>query len=160
MQFEAQRVEKHKGGSANIVLIKPAPNLMSEDERIEGESTFFQFMCGMDIAWTDGGKAQGSGQLIITNKRFIGMIDSGEANGKQLAIGATGQTFCFMFPKRDVSEPEVKKRRLKPSEYTFRSNTSVESAFRLTVFGAYGFVKNNKIGICHDEHIVRALSKS
>jgi hypothetical protein len=160
IRFDRKEVEKYKGGSSNMVLISPATNLLSEDDAVGPEKTFFRIICEIGLRTGDGTVAQGGGQLIITPERFIGMMDNnGTANGKELGFGQASVIFCFSCRRNDVGEPDVKKRRLKPSDFAFASRDGQPVAFKFSVFSAFGAIANNKVSMWHDDKMLKVLSE-
>jgi hypothetical protein len=117
--FERRSVAKIKAGSppSDMILVKPAGALLGAEEAVGPEPRWNNVLCGMLIKATDGTEAHGQGQLLITGQRLIGMIDNGTASdGPPLSIGTSGNIFCFTCHRDDVYPPQVKKRRLMPSD--------------------------------------------
>jgi hypothetical protein len=162
VRFERQSVAKIKPSShpADMVLMRPAGSLLSEEDALGPEPRWNCIMCGMKITANDGTGAQGSGLLVITAQRFIGMIENGVvAGGPPLALDTSGHVFCFTFRRDDVDSPHIKKHRLQPSEFTFRSKREVAMTFQLTVFSALAFIANGKTGYWYDKNMLHALSE-
>jgi hypothetical protein len=161
VRFERQSVAKIKASSppADMILIRPAGSLLSEEDAVGPEPRSSYIMCGMGLRTQDGTAAQGSGLLVITAQRFIGMIDDGmAAGGPLLALDTSGHVFCFTLRRDDVDSPHIIKHRLQPSEFIFRSKRELAAAFQLNVFSALVFIANGKMGYWHDKNMLHALS--
>jgi hypothetical protein len=103
IRFIRQSVKKIKASSppADMVLIKPNGELLKEADKVGPEPRWRYVLCGMRLKALDGTAAQGSGLLVITAHRFIGMIEDGVvAGGPPLALNNSGHVFCFSV-KRD-----------------------------------------------------------
>lgn len=162
VRFERQSVAKIKTGSppADMILIRPAGSLLSEEDAVGPEPRSNYIMCGMKLTVHDGTIAQGSGLLLITAQRFIGMIGKGVAAGAPpLALDTSGHAFCFTLRREDVDPPRIRKRRLQPSEFTFQSKKEAAAAFQFTVFSAAVFIANGKMGYWYDKNMLHALSE-
>lgn len=162
IRFERRSVAKIKAGDppSDLVLIRPAGALLPADDSVGPEPRWNHILCGMHIKALDGTDVQGAGQLIITGQRFIGVIDSGNAaNGRKLSVNTTGAVFCFTFHRDDVYQPEVKKHRLTPSDFAFRSKEAQPVAFRLLVVSAMAYVANDKMGYWYDKNMLHCLSE-
>jgi hypothetical protein len=161
VRFERHTVEKAEaGGPTDMVLIRPAGALLSPDESVGPEPRWNDILCGMRLKAMDGTDVQGQGQLLITGQRLIGMIENGKATaGPPLSVGTSGNIFCFSCHRDDVYAPQVKKHRLMPSDFHFRSKEEQPVAFALLVFMAMGYVANDKVGYWHDKDMLRALSE-
>ena len=55
--------------------------------------------------------------------------------------------------------PQVKKHRLTPSEFSFRSREEQSVAFQLSIFAAAADVANDKMGYWHDNNMLQTLSE-
>ena len=66
---------------------------------------------------------------------------------------------CFTLRRDDVDSPHIKKHRLQPSEFTFRSKKELTATFQFKVFSALAFLANGKMGYWHDKNMLRALSE-
>jgi|SRR5579859_41427 len=162
IRFERHSVAKIKATDppSDMVLIKPAGALLSAEEAVGPEPRYNHILCGMRLKAMDGSDAQGQGQLILTGQRFIGMIDTGTAaGGPPLSVATSGHVFCFAFHRDDVYDPVVKKRRLTPSDFSFRSKDGQPVAFQLQVIMAMAYVANGKMGYWQDANMLRALSE-
>ncbi len=162
VRFERQSIAKIKASSppADMVLIRPAGSLLSEEDAVGPEPRARYILCGMELKAHDGTAAQGSGLLVITAQRFIGMIGNGVvAGGPPLALDTSGHAFCFTLRRDDVYSPHIKKHSLKPSEFTFRSKEELAVGFQLAVFAAWAFIGNGKMGYWHDKNMLQALSE-
>jgi translation elongation factor EF-1beta len=53
----------------------------------------------------------------------------------------------------------VKKHRLTPSDFSFRSKEEQPVAFQLLVIAAMVYVANDKMGYWHDKNMLRSLSE-
>jgi hypothetical protein len=162
IRFERQSVAKIKAGSppSDMVLLRPAAGLLSDDDAVGHEPRWNHILCGLSLKAGDGTAAQGSGQLLITGRRFIGMIDDGTATGAPpLSIRKSGSVFCFTFLRDDVSAPVIKKNMLKPSDFSFRSKAELGAGFQLTVFAAFAYVANGKTNYWHDKNMLYTLSE-
>jgi hypothetical protein len=159
IRFERRTVAKIKGGTTDMVLLRPAGSLLQEDEAVGPEPRWNLVICGLHLEMGDGTVAEGSGQLLITGQRLIGMIDTGSATGSPpLSLEASGNVFCFTFNRLDVYAPDVKKHRMKPSDFSFRAREELEMSFRFIVFSAMAFVANDKTGLWYDKNMSYALS--
>ena len=159
VRLAARSVEGFKGETKELVLIRPAANLLAASDAIGPEAKFWQMFCGLSLRLGDGTRKGGSGQLLITEQRFIGMLDQAVGDdGKPKEMDPPGAAYCFTFLRSDVYEPEVEKKRLKPSDFTFRSKEEQAISFRLTVFAAYASVSKDKLHYWHDKDTFRALS--
>jgi hypothetical protein len=162
VRFERQSVAKIKASSppADMILIRPAGSLLSEEDAVGPEPRSNYIMCGMKLTAHDGTAAQGSGLLVITAQRFIGMIGDGVvAGGPPLALDTSGHVFCFTLRRDDVDSPHIKRHRLQPSDFTFRSKEELPTGFQFTVFAALVFIGNGKMGYWHDKNMLHALSE-
>jgi hypothetical protein len=162
IRFECHSVAKIKAGSTpnDMVLIKPAGALLSEEEAVGPEPRWNHILCGMRLQAMDGTNVQGNGQLIITGQRFIGMIDSGTAAGAPpLSVSTSGSIFCFTCHRDDVYPPQVKKHRLTPSDFSFRSKEEQPVAFQLLVIAAMAYVANDQMGYWYDKNMLHSLSE-
>jgi hypothetical protein len=160
--FERRSVAKVKAGSppSDMILVKPAGALLHEEEAVGPEPRWNNVLCGMLIKAIDGTEAHGQGQLLITGQRLIGMIDNGTASGgSPLSIGTSGNIFCFTCRRDDVYPPQVKKRRLTPSDFAFQSKQGQPVAFQLLVFAGAVYISNAKMGYWHDKNMLQALSE-
>jgi hypothetical protein len=143
----------------DMVLILPASNLLAEDASVGPEPAWNHVLCGMKLRAGDGTEAQGTGQLLITGRRFIGMIDTGTAAGSApLALETSGNVFCFTFDRDDVYAPKMDKHRLTPSDFSFRSKEELAVGFQFTVYSAAAYVANSKMSYWHDKNMLYALS--
>ena len=159
IRFEREPVAKIKGGSSDMILLRPAGRLLPQEESVGPEPRWNHVICGMHLKTGDGSVAQGSGQLLITGQRFIGMISDGSAtDSKPLGLDSSGSVFCFAFHRDDIYSPEVKRRRLKPSDYLFRAKEELPLSFVLTVFAAMASIANGKTSLWHDKNMDYALS--
>jgi hypothetical protein len=87
------------------------------------------------------------------------MIRNGAvAGGPPLALDTSGHVFCFTLRRDDVDSPHIKKHRLQPSEFTFRSKKELATAFQLTIFSAFAYIANGKMGYWHDKNMLHAIS--
>ena len=79
VRFERQSIAKIKASSppADMMLIRPAGSLLSEEDAVGPEPRARYILCGMELKAHNGTAAQGSGLLVITAQRFIGMIETG-----------------------------------------------------------------------------------
>ena len=103
--------------------------------------------------------AEGAGQLVVTGQRMIGMIESGTASSAPaLALNSSGNVFCFTFHSDDVYAPEMKKRRLKPSDFSFRSKEGQMLGFQFLVFNAMISVPNGKTNYWLDKSTTFIMS--
>jgi hypothetical protein len=162
IRFERHSVAKINASkpASDMVLAKPAGVLLSAEEAIGPEPRWNTILCGMRLKALDGTDVEGQGQLIITSQRFIGMIDNGKsAGGAPLSVATSGSIFCFTFHRDDVYPPQVKKHRLTPSDFTFRSKEEQPVAFQLLVIAAMAYVANDKMGYWHDKDMFRVLSE-
>ena len=162
IRFDRRSVAKIKAGAppSDMVLIKPAGALLDAEDAVGPEPRWNSILCGMRIKALDGTEAQGQGQLLITGQRFIGMIDSGKiAGAPPLSLATSGNIFCFTCQRDDVYPPEVKKHRLAPSDFSFRSKEELPVAFQLLVFSGAVYVANDKMGYWHDRNMLHALSE-
>ena len=161
IRFERQSVAKVKPGSppADMVLLRPAGGLLPEEDAVGPEPRWNQILCGLHLRATDGTVAQGTGQLIVTGQRFVGMIDNGTAaGGSALSVATSGSVFCFAFRRDDVCAPSIKKHHLTPSDFAFRSTEGLAVSFQLTVIAAMAYVANGKMNYWHDRNMLHALS--
>ncbi len=158
IRFVRETVAGNKGGSTEMVLVRPAASLLPEEEALGPEGSFYLLACGLHLKASDGTTAQGSGQLLITGRRLIGMLTNGSATGSNPLSATTGNVFCFSLNRDDVLPPEVKTRRLKPSEYTFRSRDGLAVQFQLLVFAAMAAIANGKTILWYDKNMNFALS--
>jgi hypothetical protein len=160
VRFTREKVEQIKGGTTEMVLFSPATKLLSEEDAVGPEPTFYRIMCGIDFKDGRGTAAQGTGQLLITPQRLIGMLaDTGQAGGRQLGFSAGSVIFCFSCLRGDVGDPAVDRKRLKPSDFTFSSQPGLPVAFRFTVFAAFAAIANNKMSFWHDDKMEKALGE-
>ncbi len=87
------------------------------------------------------------------------MIDSGAVTGSPaLELETSGNVFCFTLHRDDVYLPEMKKRRLKPSLFSFRSKEEVAVGFQVSVFAAIAYVTNGKMCYWQDKYMLHAVS--
>ena len=162
VRFERQSVTTIKASRppADMIFIRPAGSLLSEEDAVGPEPRSSYIMCGMQVMTDDGTAAQGSGLLVITAQRFIGMIEDGVvAGGPPLALNTSGHVFCFTLRRDDVDSPHIKKHRLQPSEFTFRSKKESTAVFKFVVFSALVFIANGKMGYWYDRNMLHALSE-
>jgi hypothetical protein len=161
IRFERHTVLKAEGrGTTDMVLIRPAGALLSPDNSVGPEPRWNDILCGIQLKARDRTDVQGQGQLLITGQRLIGMVESGKvANGSPLSIGSSGNIFCFSCQRDDVYAPQIKKHRLTPSDFHFRSKEEQPVAFELLIFMAMGYVANDKVGYWHDKNMLHALSE-
>lgn len=160
IRFVRQSVEKFKAGNADMVLLRPAGSLLSGEDAVGPEPRFNHVVCGMQLRSRDGTVAEGSGQLIISGQRFLGLIDSGTVTGgPPLDVNTSGNVFCFTFLRSDVYAPEIKKRRMKPSDFTFRSKEELPEGFTCTVFSAMASIANGKTSLWYDKNMLQAISE-
>lgn len=156
-----QTVETIKASAspADKVLILPASNLLSGDDAVGPEPHWNHLLCGIGLQLKNGTVAAGAGQLVITGRRFISMIDSGTLTGApDLDLDTSGHVYCFTINRDDVYLPEMKKHLLKPSEFTFRSKEEQEVAFQFVVYAAVAYIANKKMNYWHDKNMLRAVS--
>lgn len=156
-----QTVEKVKTGvpPADKVLIMPAGNALSVDDAVGPEPRWNHLICGIGLQLKSGTVAAGEGQLVITGRRFIGMVDCGTLTGAPaLDLETSGRVYCFTCNRDDVYAPAIKKHRLKPSEFTFRSKEEEEVAFQLVIYAAWVYIVNKKMNYWHDRNMLRAVS--
>jgi len=141
------------------VVIEPWSKDSLSTENVGYEPRWYRLLGFVQLGARDGTHAYGSGQVIITGRRFIGMIDSGVGrNGAELAIDASGKIFCFTLDRADVYSPDVvKKRRVLPSEFRFRSKEEVEVGFQF-VLGAMFSIVNGQFNYWYDKDTLRAVS--
>lgn len=161
IRFERRSVAKIKTTkpASDMVLVRPAGGLLGAADAVGPEPRWNTILCGMRLKALDGTDVEGQGQLVITGQRFIGMIDNGKsAAGAALSVATSGSIFCFTFHRDDVYPPEVKKHRLTPSDFSFRSKEEQPVAFRLLVIAAMAYVANDKMGYWHDNNMFRVLS--
>jgi hypothetical protein len=162
VRFECHTVAKIKASSpaTDMVLIKPAGDLLTGENAVGPEPRWNHILCGIRLKAMDGTDAQGSGQLIITGQRLIGMIDTGKVTGaRPLDLDTSGNVFCFALHRGDVYSPQMKKHRLTPSEFLFRSKEEQNTAFHLVIFSALVYVANGKMGYWHDKNMLHAISE-
>ena len=161
IRFERHSVTTLKTASppSDMVLIKPAGALLGADEAVGPEPRWNDILCGMRIKALDGTDVRGQGQLLITGQRFIGMIDSDKVASGPPSGTTSGKVFCLSFHRDDVYFPEIKKHRLTPSDFLFRSKEEQPVAFQLLVFAAMVYVANDKMGYWHDRNMLHALSE-
>jgi hypothetical protein len=161
VQLQRRSITTVKAGSPpkDMVIIKPAGSLLGPEEAI-GPERSYHILCGMSLKAMDGTEVQGSGQLIITGQRLIGMVDSGTAaGGAPLSVEKSGNVFCFTCRRDDVYPPQVKKRRLTPSDFTFRSKEEQTVAFNLLVITAMvQIATGDKMEYWQDKNMLHALS--
>jgi hypothetical protein len=156
-----QMVETIKASAppADKVLVTPASNLLSENDAVGPEPRWNHLLCGIGLQLKNGTVAAGAGQFVITGRRFIGMIDSGTLTGSPaLDVDTSGHIYCFTINRDDVYPPAIKKHRLKPSEFTFRSTEEQEVAFQLVIYAAWAYIANKKMNYWHDKNMLRAVS--
>lgn len=161
IRFERRCVAKIKADSppSDMVLVRSAGALLSAEEAVGPEPSGYSILCGMRLTARDGTDVQGKGQLVITGRRFIGMIGSGTAaGGPPLSVERNGSVFCFTCHRDDVYPPQVKKRRLAPSDFTFLSKEEQPVAFQLLVFAAMVSIADDKMNYWHDKNMLHALS--
>ncbi|HUC59719.1 MAG TPA: hypothetical protein VMA95_20130 [Streptosporangiaceae bacterium] len=160
VRFEHHAVATLKEGKppADMVLIRPAGQLLGAEDAVGPEPRWNLLLCGMRIKARDGTDAQGQGQLLITGQRLIGMIDTGTAGGSRLSADSSGSIFCFAFLRDDVYPPQVKKHRLTPSDFSFRSKEQQPVAFQMMVIAAMAYIANDKVGYWFDKNMLHALS--
>jgi hypothetical protein len=161
IQFVRQTVETIKTGAppADKVLVIPAGDLLNEDDAVGPEPRWNHLLCGIGLRLKDGTVATGSGQLVITGRRFIGMIDSGTlTSAPDLDLDTSGHVYCFTVNRDDVYLPEMKKHLFKPSEFTFRSREEQEVAFQFVIYAAWAYIANKKMNYWHDKSMLRAAS--
>ncbi len=161
IRLERHSVAKIKATDppADMVLIKPSGTLLAAAEAVGPEPRWNTILCGLRLKAMDGTDVQGNGQLILTGQRFIGMIDNGTAGGQPFSVASSGSIFCFAFHRDDVYAPQVKKHRLTPSDFSFRSKEEQPVAFQLLVLMAMAYVANDKMGYWHDKNMLHTLSE-
>ena len=143
-----------------MVLVRPVGVLLSTEDGVGPEPRWNTIICGMHLKALNGAHVQGQGQLVITGRRLIGMIDKEmTADGSPLSAPTSGNIFCFTFHRDDVYPPQVKKRRLAPSDFTFRSKEQQPVALQMRVILAMGYIANDKMGYWHDKNMLHALSE-
>ena len=74
-----------------------------------------------------------------------------------MGFGSGSVVFCFSCLRGEVGEPEIARKRLKPSDFTFKSRDGQPVAFRFTVFAAFAAIANNKTTFWHDNKMEKAL---
>lgn len=157
--LERESVTKIKGGTSNMVLIRPSRKLLPESEAIGPEPRWHHVLCGLNLRLGDGTVEEGSGQLLITGRRVIGIIDEVLVPRSSGELSTPETAFCFTFLRDDVYPAEKKKNRFpKPSDFTFRSREEQPISFRLIVFSALGSVSSNQLHLWHDKNMIHALS--
>jgi hypothetical protein len=161
IRFERHSVAKIKDGQppVDMVLLKPAGSLLSEEDAVGPEPRWNCVLCGLHLKSRDGTEVQGQGQLLITGQRLIGMIDGRAPDGSPGSLAASGSIFCFTFNRDDVYQPHVKKHLLTPSDFGLRSKEDQPIAFQLLIYMGMAYVANNKIGYWHDQNMLNALSE-
>jgi hypothetical protein len=162
IRLERQSVAKIKAGSApaDMVIVRPAAALLGAEDAVGPEPRSNYILCGMSVKALDGTAAQGKGLLVITAQRLIGMIDDGVvAGGPPLALNKSGHVFCFTLRRDEIQSPQVKKHRLTPSDFSFKSKEEVSTSFQLTIFAAMAYINNGKMGYWHDRNMLQALSE-
>jgi len=148
-----------KGASIDKVLIRPAGKLLSEEHAIGPEPRWNHILCGTWLQARAGTVAEGAGQLVVTGQRMIGMIESGTASrAPPLALNSSGNVFCFTFHHDDVYAPEMKKCRLKPSDFFFRSKEGQTLGFQFLFFNAMIAVPNGKTNYWLDKSMTFMMS--
>ncbi|HTW06413.1 MAG TPA: hypothetical protein VME46_02830 [Acidimicrobiales bacterium] len=158
IRFERQSVAMIKGNLTEMILLRPATSLLPEGEAVGPEPRFNLVVCGMHLKSGDGTVAQGSGQLVITAQRLLGMINNGTATGSNPLSSSSGSVFCFSIGRDDIYAPDVTKRRFKPSDYGFRAREEQTPSFYLTVFSAMASIANGKTLYWHDKNMDSAMS--
>ncbi len=162
IRFERQSVAKIKGDGPPIdmVVIRPAGALLTGEDAIGPEPRWNHVVCGLRLKALDGTDVQGGGQLLITGRRFIGMIENGTQGGAPpLALQKTGSVFCFTLQRDDAYLPEMKKHRLTPSDFAFRSKEELGLGFVFVVFSAAASIANGKMSYWYDKNMLYAMSK-
>ncbi len=88
------------------------------------------------------------------------MIDSEmTSGGRPLSAATAGSVFCFTCNRDDLCPVQVKKHRLTPSDFSFRSREGQSVAFQLRVIASAVYVANNKMGYWHDKNMLHSLSE-
>jgi hypothetical protein len=161
LRFERRSVTTMKAAAPpkDMVIIRPAGDLLAGDAAVGPEPRWNLVMCGIGLKSADGTNAVGSGQLIITGQRLIGMIDAGKAAGAPpLSLATSGHVFCFSLDRDDVQLPQQKKHRLTPSEFFFPSQAAQPVKFQLTVFSAMACIANDKMAYWYDKNMLNAMT--
>jgi len=154
-----QSVVDLKGNAKGMVLLRPAAQLLDEEDSVGPEPRFYFLLCGLQLKARNGSAANGSGQLVITGRRILGMITKGTAGSKPFSLDETGDVFCFSINRSDVYAPQVKRRRLLPSDFSFRAKEESPIAFGLMVFSCMVNIVNSQMSYCDDRAIMnRAFS--
>jgi hypothetical protein len=144
---------------ADMVLIRPMPDLLSEEEAVGPEPRLRLVLCGMRLKLSDGTVAQGSGLLVVTGRRFIGMIGDGAvAGGPPLASGKSEHAFCFAVGRDDLADPQIKKHLITGSEFSFRDKDRLPGGFQLTIFSIAAAISDGKMIYWQDKNMLRDLS--
>jgi len=160
-RFVRQKIATIKADSPpkDMVLMVPASNLLTGENAVGPEPRFNTILCGLRLQTQDGNVAEGTGQVVITAQRLLGMVDYGTlTGGLPLSVEANRHVYCFTFHRDDVYPPNIKKHRLIPSEFSFRSKEEVEVSFLIMIFSAAAYVANGKMGYWHDKHMLNAFS--
>lgn len=159
IRFERHEIARFKGGVRDEILLRPAAKLLAVEEDIGPEPRYHLIMSGLQLKFGENKVAQGSGQLVITGKRLLGMIDEGTVSGGvPLSVDASGKVFCFSILHEDVEAPIIKRQRLQPSIYEFRAKDAQTTSFAFTVYSALACVNGNRFQYWHDRDMDHALS--
>ncbi len=162
LRFERKSIITLKASSPpkDMMVITPATSLLSEEDSVGSEPYFKHIMCGIKLVVMNGTTAEGSGQLLITGHRIIGMIDTGKAtNSPPLSPGPSSTVFCFAFHQDDAYPLTlVRKNRLMPSVFLFRGREELAVGFQCGIFAAVAFIANGKMGYWSDKSMLKTMS--
>lgn len=161
--FVRRAVKGIKEGAPAVdrVLMLPHRKAFADPDVVGPEPSWNHLVCGVGLETGEGKVVAGSGQMVITPQRYLFMVDDGDVNRKRklkLEINSTGVVYCFSVLRDDVYEPEVKKKRLQPSQFFFRSKEEAPIKFRIAAYAAWAYIVNDHMGYWHDKSMVRALS--
>jgi len=161
VRFVLRTVKPPKASQAPVerVLMVPDTKAFRDGESVGPEPLYRHILCGAGLQTGNGTVVAGSGQMVITPQRLLFMVDDGDVNSKlKLDINSNGEVYCFYVLRDDVYEPEVKKKRLKPSEFFFRSKEEAPVSFRIAAYAAWAYVAGDHLGYWYDKNMLSALS--
>jgi hypothetical protein len=162
IRFQLHSVASVRAGgpAQDMVLVLPSPELLDAEHAVGDEPSWNHLVCGLELRTKDGTVAQGSGQLLITGRRYIAMIDTGSVTGESpLTLSKEGDVYCFALLRDDVGAPAINKHMLTPADYTFRSKDDQALPFQFAVQGAAVCIANSKASYWHDKNMRRAISE-
>jgi hypothetical protein len=160
--FVRRAVKGIKEGSPAVdrILMLPHREAFEDPDVVGPEPRWNHLVCGVGLETGDGKVVAGSGQMVITPQRYLFMVDDGDVNRNlKLDVNSTGNVYCFSVLREDVYDPEVKKKRLQPSQFFLRGKEEAPIKFRIAAYAAYAYIVSDHMGYWQDKSMIRALSE-